>query len=288
MRGTLLLIVLFQIVLVNNLASKNNDTTTWDIRKLESFVLRHSGQPGNTVGLIVAMLLQEDIEVNCFDVDLAPDILNDEPTIKCVYLYPNLNEMKDGEEYYRLKLMLDKAYLYPISDFSDLIEDGMTTQEILVAIGGALPYSKIIIESMIRGEELDYLGCNSLYLWKAKTVIEQCFNNNSTLKVSEIYRILNNNNIEIKDVNVNQTSPWIDSEGKSYLRDLLLYSNKGDNMIIGQSRYRIKIELNYVGKEKDTLHFWNKISEKYLVDDFVKETKEMTATNVTFSILKME
>ena len=231
------------------------------------------------------MLEQYGLEVYKADVALDNENtqLTGNPMIKYAYLYPNLSEIRIGDSYYRLKLTVNK-YPFYINDILDLVIAEEPPYDVYDVIAGLI-CNDYVFEEMVKGEEPDDIEWNTLCVWKLKRELNNLFvNNDLTVKVSEIYSIMKNYNIVANDVNEYSTSPWVDSEGKSYLRSLYLYSRDFEKMRKGNKYYSIQVVLDFNGKEVDKDKFWNTVNEDNIIQSFMNKTSDYYAKKVIITV----
>lgn len=275
------LLALSNNMLANSEAYSDN---AWDIRNIRDFEHTYKKQDYN-VAFLYSMLEQYGLEVYKADVALDNENtqLTGNPMIKYAYLYPNLSEIRIGDSYYRLKLTVNK-YPFYINDILDLVIAEEPPYDVYDVIAGLI-CNDYVFEEMVKGEEPDDIEWNTLCVWKLKRELNNLFvNNDLTVKVSEIYSIMKNYNIVANDVNEYSTSPWVDSEGKSYLRSLYLYSRDFEKMRKGNKYYSIQVVLDFNGKEVDKDKFWNTVNEDNIIQSFMNKTSDYYAKKVIITV----
>lgn len=275
------LLALSNNMLANSEAYSDN---AWDIQNIRDFEHTYKKQDYN-VAFLYSMLEQYGLEVYKADVALDNENtqLTGNPMIKYAYLYPNLSEIRIGDSYYRLKLTVNK-YPFYINDILDLVIAEEPPYDVYDVIAGLI-CNDYVFEEMVKGEEPDDIEWNTLCVWKLKRELNNLFvNNDLTVKVSEIYSIMKNFNIVANDVNEYSTSPWVDSEGKSYLRSLYLYSRDFEKMRKGNKYYSIQVVLDFNGKEVDKDKFWNTVNEDNIIQSFMNKTSDYYAKKVIITV----
>ena len=275
------LLALSNNMLANSEAYSDN---AWDIQNIRDLEHTYKKQDYN-VAFLYSMLEQYGLEVYKADVALDNENtqLTGNPMIKYAYLYPNLSEIRIGDSYYRLKLTVNK-YPFYINDILDLVIAEEPPYDVYDVIAGLI-CNDYVFEEMVKGEEPDDIEWNTLCVWKLKRELNNLFvNNDLTVKVSEIYSIMKNYNIVANDVNEYSTSPWVDSEGKSYLRSLYLYSRDFEKMRKGNKYYSIQVVLDFNGKEVDKDKFWNTVNEDNIIQSFMNKTSDYYAKKVIITV----
>lgn len=274
------------LALSNNMLAKPEaySDNAWNINDIRDFERTYKKQDYN-VGFLYSMLEQYGLEVYKADVVLenTSTQLTGNPMIKYAYLYPNLSEIRKGDSYYRLRLTVNK-YPYYINDILDLVIAEEPPYDVYDVMAGFI-CNDYVFEEVIKGEESDDIGWSTLWVWKLKRELDNLFVNNSlTVKVNDIYSIMKNFNLVANDVNEDSTSPWADSEGRSYLRSLYLYSRNFENMRKGDKCYSIQIVLDFIGKEVDKGKFWSMVSEDNTVQSFMNKTGDYYAKKVIITV----
>ena len=274
------------LALSNNMLAKPEaySDNAWNINDIRDFERTYKKQDYN-VGFLYSMLEQYGLEVYKADVVLenTSTQLTGNPMIKYAYLYPNLSEIRKGDSYYRLRLTVNK-YPYYINDILDLVIAEEPPYDVYGVMAGVI-CNDYVFEEVIKGEESDDIGWSTLWVWKLKRELDNLFVNNSlTVKVNDIYSIMRNFNLVANDVNEDSTSPWADSEGRSYLRSLYLYSRNFENMRKGDKCYSIQIVLDFIGKEVDKDKFWSMVSEDNTVQSFMNKTGDYYAKKVIITV----
>ncbi len=274
------------LALSNNMLAKPEaySDNAWNINDIRDFERTYKKQDYN-VGFLYSMLEQYGLEVYKADVVLenTSTQLTGNPMIKYAYLYPNLSEIRKGDSYYRLRLTVNK-YPYYINDILDLVIAEEPPYDVYGVMAGFI-CNDYVFEEVIKGEESDDIGWSTLWVWKLKRELDNLFVNNSlTVKVNDIYSIMRNFNLVANDVNEDSTSPWADSEGRSYLRSLYLYSRNFENMRKGDKCYSIQIVLDFIGKEVDKDKFWSMVSEDNTVQSFMNKTGDYYAKKVIITV----
>lgn len=274
------------LALSNNMLAKPEaySDNAWNINDIRDFERTYKKQDYN-VGFLYSMLEQYGLEVYKADVVLenTSTQLTGNPMIKYAYLYPNLSEIRKGDSYYRLRLTVNK-YPYYINDILDLVIAEEPPYDVYGVMAGFI-CNDYVFEEVIKGEESDDIGWSTLWVWKLKRELDNLFVNNAlTVKVNDIYSIMKNFNLVANDVNEDSTSPWADSEGRSYLRSLYLYSRNFENMRKGDKCYSIQIVLDFIGKEVDKDKFWSMVSEDNTVQSFMNKTGDYYAKKVIITV----
>lgn len=274
------------LALSNNMLAKPEaySDNAWNINDIRDFERTYKKQDYN-VGFLYSMLEQYGLEVYKADVVLenTSTQLTGNPMIKYAYLYPNLSEIRKGDSYYRLRLTVNK-YPYYINDILDLVIAEEPPYDVYDVMAGFI-CNDYVFEEVIKGEESDDIGWSTIWVWKLKRELDNLFVNNSlTVKVNDIYSIMKNFNLVANDVNEDSTSPWADSEGRSYLRSLYLYSRNFENMRKGDKCYSIQIVLDFIGKEVDKGKFWSMVSEDNTVQSFMNKTGDYYAKKVIITV----
>lgn len=282
-----LILIVFLLLLPNNMLAKSSvySKNAWKIQSIREFEDNYKKQENN-VFFLLSMLEQDGLEVYKADVgiDNTNTQLTGNPMIQCVYLYPNLAEIQAGDSYYRLKLIVNK-YPFYMDDIIDLVyTEEPPYDDVSCAIAGLI-CSSFVFEEMVKGEEADDIEWNTLYVWKLKKDLTDLMaNKTQPVKVSEIYSILEKYKLLINDVNEYSTSPWVDSEGRSYLRSLYLYSRAFKDMRKADKCYSIQIVLDYSGKEVDKDKFWAGFPDKNYVPIFTYKTKDYYVKDVIITV----
>lgn len=280
------ILIVCLLALSNNMLAKPEaySDNAWDIQTIRDFENTYKKQDYN-VAFLYGMLEQYGLEVCKADValDNASTQLTGNPMIKYAYLYPNLSEIRIGDSYYRLKLTVDK-YPFYVDDILDFVIAEEQPYDVCDAIAGLI-CNDYVFEEMTRGEESDDIEWSTLCVWKLKRELENIFvNNNLTVKVSDIYSIMKDFNLVANDVNEYSTSPWVDSEGKSYLRSLYLYSREFESMKKGNKCFSIQIVLDFNGKEVDKDKLWETVNEDNIIQSFMNETGDYYAKEVIITV----
>lgn len=280
------ILIVCLLAISNNMLAKPEaySENAWNIQDIREFERTYKKQDYN-VAFLYAMLEQYGLEVYKADIalDNANNQLTGNPMIKYAYLYPNLSEIRKGDSYYRLKLTVNKYPIY-VNDILDFVIAEEPPYDVYDAIAGFI-CNDYVFEEMIKGEESEDMEWSTLCVWKLKKELENIFvNNNLTVKVSDIYSIMRNFNLVANDVNEYSTSPWVDSEGKSYLRSLYLYSREFENMKKGNKCFSIQIVLDFNGKEVDKDKLWTTINEDNIIQSFMNKTGDYYAKEVIITV----
>lgn len=286
MKNLNVILIVFLLSLSSNMQAKPNaySKNTWNIQHIKDFENNYKKQEKNAAFLF-AMLEQKGLKVYKADVGLDNPAtqLTGNPVIKYVYFYPNLSEIKEGESYYRLKLIVDK-YPCHINEILDLVATKEPPHDVYNAVAGLI-CSDFVFEEMIKDEESDDIEWNTLCVWKLKRELDNLFaTKNQSVKVYEIYSIMEKYNLFANDIGEYSSSPWVDSEGRAYLRSLCLYSRDFEKMRKGNKYYNIQIELDFNGKEVDKDKFLTALPEVNYVPSFMNATKAYNAKNVVIKI----
>lgn len=281
-----LILIVFVFSLSSNMQAKSDvySKNAWDIRLVRSFENKYKNQE-NFVTFFYSMFEQEGLEVYKSDVsvDNSYTQIEGNPVINYVYLYPNISEIEEGDSYYRLKLTVNK-YPFHINDILDLVSREDPPDDTILAISGLI-CNNFEFEEMVRGDEFEEVEWSTLWVWKLKMELDNLLaNNNQSVKVDDIYSIMESHNLFPKDVSDYSTSPWVDSEGKSYLRSLYLYSRNFNTMRKDDKCYRIEIVLDFNDKEVDKDKFWPNSSGNQLLQSFMYKSKNYIAEKVIITI----
>ena len=92
----------------------------------------------------------------------------------------------------------------------------------------------------------------------------------------EIYQLFEQVRLPMRHFSVENTSPWIDSEGKSYLTSVILFTETLEDMDDGIEYFDIRFELN-IPKIETGVFFRSLPSDTYSIwwNAFKQQTMEM-------------
>ena len=153
------------------------------------------------------------------------------------------------------------------------------TISLLLFVAIFMPFSMCFSQSRMPIE--DRLGWNpEVVKWieDHKTV----FTDSSV--VADIYSYMVSHQMEIHHVAIYNTPSWVDSNKKSYLRSIILYSKKPQKCKKGEPFYRLEIDLDFDGNEVDALELWDSVDQTKFIDDFMDKVSGYPVKDLRFEI----
>lgn len=149
---------------------------------------------------------------------------------------------------------------------------------ILILMAGMMP--SILYMSGIKTFTVTAQSIDTVYGWKTEDV-EYLRVHKDELRyknMQELYTLLSQKGMEIRDVWSVQTSPWVNSDGKSYVRGLCIYSLPLEDLSKGDKYYRIGITLNLADNDTTIRYpdFWHTMDpNKSEILQFVEKTSSL-------------
>lgn len=104
--------------------------------------------------------------------------------------------------------------------------------------------------------------------------------------MGDIYLLFEQVRLPMRHFSVENTSPWIDSEGKSYLTSVILFTETLEDMDDGIEYFDIRFELN-IPKIETGVFFRSLPSDTYSIwwNAFKQQTKEMEIKDIFYQKL---
>ncbi len=102
--------------------------------------------------------------------------------------------------------------------------------------------------------------------------------------MGEIYQLFEQVRLPIRYFSIDETSPWIDPEGKSYLTDAILYTEDLEDMNDGKEYFEIRFELD-IPKIDSGVFYRSLPAETYNIwwNAFKQQTTLMPIKDIWFS-----
>ncbi len=104
--------------------------------------------------------------------------------------------------------------------------------------------------------------------------------------MGDIYLLFEQVRIPVRHFSFGETSPWIDPEGKSYLKSIILYTETLEDMDEGKEYFDIKIYLE-IPKIETGLFFRSLPSDNYNIwwNAFKQQTSDMEIKEIRYKRL---